>query len=109
MRRMKFHPENADSGGKFVERSMIVIGRPSIAAAALLFMSFFSSQCGTPLLDNLVSFPLILKDVQLCIKVKSRMFHFFFRTSKHPRKCVFVCYSVYKAQRVDGMNSRGRV
>ncbi len=32
---------------------------------------------GTPLIDNLVSCPLILKDVRLCNKVKSRMFHFF--------------------------------
>lgn len=40
----QFHPENADSGGKFAARSMDVIGRPSMAAPTLLFMSFFSSQ-----------------------------------------------------------------
>lgn len=46
----QFHPENADSGGKFAARSMDVIGRPSVAAPTLLFMSFFSSQYTVALL-----------------------------------------------------------
>ena len=39
-----------------------------------------SMYCGTPFIDNLVSCPLILKDVRLYHEVKSRMFHshFFF-------------------------------
>lgn len=35
-----------------------------------------SIYCGTPLIDNLVSCPLILKDVRLYNKVKSGAFHF---------------------------------
>ena len=86
---------------------MDVIGRPSIAAPALLFMSFFFSiYRGTPLIDNPVSCPLILKDVGLYNKVKSRMFHFYFSMSKHPWECVFICNSAYKAQRVDDTNSK---
>lgn len=64
---------------------------------------------GTPLIDNLVSCPLILKDVRLYNKVKSRMFHFFFSMSKRPWECAFICNSVYEAQRVDDTNSSGRV
>lgn len=75
----QFHPENADSGGRFATRSMDVIGRPSIAALTLLLMSFFSSIWrGTALIDNLVSCPLILKDVRLYNKVKRRAPRFFF-------------------------------
>lgn len=64
---------------------------------------------GTPFIDNLVFSPLILTDVRLYNKVKSRMFHFFISMSKHPWECVFICNSAYKAQRVDDMNSSGRV
>ena len=37
-----------------------------------------SMYCGTPLIDNLVSCPLILKDVRLYDEVKSRVFHSLF-------------------------------
>lgn len=37
------------------------------------------------------------------------MLYFFFSMSQHPWECVFICNSVYKAQRVDDMNSSKRV
>lgn len=56
---------------------MDVIGRPQ--SPLQLYYSCLSSPLNNrciPLIDNLVSFPLIFKDVRLYNEVKSRMFHF---------------------------------
>lgn len=70
---VKFRQESSDSGGKFAARSMDVIGRPSMTPPSLLFMSFLllSTHRGAPLIDNLVSCSLILKDVWLYNKART--------------------------------------
>lgn len=84
---------------------MDVIGRPSIACSSSIIHVFLllSVYCGTPLIDNLVSCPLILKDVRLYDKVKRRMFFISFCQCQNMSGNVFICNSLYQAERVDDM------
>lgn len=84
---------------------MDVIGRPSIACSSSIIHVFLllSVYSGTPLIDNLVSCPLILKDVRLYDKVKRRMFSISFCQCQNISGNVFICDSLYQAERVDDM------
>lgn len=53
---INFHPENADSGGKFAVRSMVVIGKAFNRRSDSIIHAFLLSIfCGAPLINNLDS------------------------------------------------------
>lgn len=108
----QFHQENADSGGKFaVEINGCYWEAFNRCSDSIIHVFLLLSiYRGTPLIDNLVSCPLILKDVRLYNKVKRSMFHFFFSMSKHPWECVCsFAIRFIKHKGVDDMKSSGRV
>lgn len=78
-------------------------------SASIIHVFLLSISCGTPLINNLDSCPLILKDVWFYNKVRGGgAFHVFLSQCQNLLGSVFICNSVHKSQRIDAVNSGGR-
>lgn len=80
-------------------------------SASIIHVFLLSISCGTPLINNLDSCPLILKDVWFYNKVRmggGGGSCLPLSMSEPPWERVFICNSVHKSQRIDAVNSGGR-